>query len=56
MGYVDAQKRPGCRNCKHMETEYADRMPPFDTRCHVCTLARFKISMNSVCNKHEPRT
>ena len=35
-GFKTAGERPGCRDCKHGQQEYTDRMPPYDKAGWKC--------------------
>ena len=52
-GFVPANARPSCRNCKHGKQEFADRAPPFDTASWRCNKGGFFTTALATCSLHE---
>lgn len=52
MGYLRANQRPACKNCKHGEERRADRMPPYDTAHWYCKKGGFITTAMATCNEH----
>ena len=55
MDFQSAGQRSGCRDCKHGQQEYTDRMPPYDTAGWECKLGAFNVSAMAICSKHESK-
>lgn len=53
MAFRNAGARPACRNCKHGQQVYVERMPPYDRAGWECTKGGFKVSAMAICDKHE---
>lgn len=54
MGYQSANQRPACRNCFHGSEQYADRMPPFNTKTWRCKKGGFNTTAMAICAQHHP--
>lgn len=56
MGFVSARERTDtCVCCKHFETIYQDRMPPYDKTGFKCRKGDFYTSQMAKCSQHEPK-
>ena len=53
-GFIAANARPSCRNCKHVNQRVAERNPPFDTVSWFCKKGGFYTSALAICNQHDP--
>jgi len=52
-GFVPAKERPRCANCRHHETTYVERMPPFDRAGLRCRKGGFAVSAYAWCAQYE---
>lgn len=55
MGFQYAAQRNACRNCKHGEVEYSDRMPPYDRAGLRCKKGGFMTSNMALCNEYQAK-
>lgn len=55
-GFKTAGERPGCRDCKHGQQEYTDRMPPYDKAGWKCKRYGFFVTAMAICDTHEPKS
>lgn len=54
MDYTPANSRPACRNCFHGDEQFADRMPPYNTKTWRCKKGGFGTTAMAVCTLHQP--
>jgi RNase P subunit RPR2 len=52
MGFLSAQKRPMCSNCKHVNEDWVDRWPN-DICTWSCKKGGFKTSAHAWCKEWE---
>ena len=53
MGFLSANQRHACKNCRHGEERRADRMPPYDTATWYCKKGGFMVSAMAACDQHQ---
>jgi hypothetical protein len=51
-GFIAANQRQACSNCKHGKEQREERMPPYDATSWKCKLGGFRTTAKAICNQY----